>query len=332
LGNVIHETGHALGLGHDFRNDANFHGNVMGNGLRGMRGEFFPESYPEDATRISYAAALALSVNRYFASCAPGSSQSAGETPGTKPVTAPSMSSVASTPTDSPHFDRYDVVAGKIYGEETPAVPFASRPAPANRAILRSVDESRPTLTVSTVGTDSPVDGHVKIAFQAEDTGGLALALLRRNGDTVGEMTLSGTSVTGEFATPFYTTGEQNTFTVSAYDTSGNRTDAETLITPEAGFNHAPHPLFFMRPSHVIVGESVHLDASWATDPDNLGGDLLVQWDVDGDGLWDTEPSADRVLVISFSEAGNRLISLRATDSLGATSISTPIALRVSDQ
>jgi hypothetical protein len=65
-GASTHEMSHAFGLPHDFRNDANFHGNLMGNGLRGYRGNFFPARYVADHTRLSYAAALALNVSRYF--------------------------------------------------------------------------------------------------------------------------------------------------------------------------------------------------------------------------------------------------------------------------
>ena len=66
LGALWHETGHAFGLAHDFRNDNNFHGNLMGNGLRGTRGSLFPEKYTQDYTRLEYASALFLNVSHYF--------------------------------------------------------------------------------------------------------------------------------------------------------------------------------------------------------------------------------------------------------------------------
>ncbi len=67
FGALWHEMGHAFGaLPHDFRNDENFHGNIMGNGLRGTRGSLFPEKYPQDYTRLEYSSALILSVNHYF--------------------------------------------------------------------------------------------------------------------------------------------------------------------------------------------------------------------------------------------------------------------------
>jgi hypothetical protein len=73
-GAAAHELGHAFGLGHDFRNDSNFRGNLMGNGLRGWRGSVLPDLYPNDDSQLSYAAALALNTSRYF-NGAPGSDQ-----------------------------------------------------------------------------------------------------------------------------------------------------------------------------------------------------------------------------------------------------------------
>lgn len=66
LGAAIHELGHAFGLPHDFRNDINFRGNIMGNGCRGYRGNRFPAKYADHYARLSYASALALNTSRYF--------------------------------------------------------------------------------------------------------------------------------------------------------------------------------------------------------------------------------------------------------------------------
>ncbi len=65
-GALMHELGHALGLPHDFRNDNNFHGNLMGNGLRGIRGNIDPIAYPGDYTRLTYAEAQYVDTSPYF--------------------------------------------------------------------------------------------------------------------------------------------------------------------------------------------------------------------------------------------------------------------------
>ena len=65
-GAVMHELGHAFGLWHDFRNDANFNGNLMGNGLRGLRGWLYPDRYPTDDVRLSAGSAMLLNYSRFF--------------------------------------------------------------------------------------------------------------------------------------------------------------------------------------------------------------------------------------------------------------------------
>ncbi|HEX8372819.1 MAG TPA: hypothetical protein VF585_08575, partial [Chthoniobacterales bacterium] len=65
-GAFIHELTHALGMPHDFRSDANYRGNLMGNGLRGLRGCFHPAKYRSDTTRLSTTAARLLNSSCYF--------------------------------------------------------------------------------------------------------------------------------------------------------------------------------------------------------------------------------------------------------------------------
>ncbi len=66
LGALCHEMGHAFGINHDYRQDDNFFGGLMGNGLRGIRGSFFPALYSGNYTRLEYGAALMLNESYYF--------------------------------------------------------------------------------------------------------------------------------------------------------------------------------------------------------------------------------------------------------------------------
>ena len=65
-GGGLHELSHAFGLPHDFRNDENFDGNLMGNGHRGFRGWLYPDLFPQNDMRLEYASALAMNSSRYF--------------------------------------------------------------------------------------------------------------------------------------------------------------------------------------------------------------------------------------------------------------------------
>jgi hypothetical protein len=263
-GAAAHELGHAFGLGHDFRNDANFNGDLMGNGLRGWRGAKYPTLYPSDDTQLSYGAALALSVSRYF------------------------------NPT-------------AVY-----------------------TDDSKPALTVATNGAVNPTNGQLQVHFSGSDAGGLAAALLRRNGDLVGEMRLSGTSqVDAVLSTPYYTPGQNDQFTVDLYDTQGNKQTVNVNITVNSGFDRAPQPFLDLRTSLANVGANVLLDASGTSDPDDSASSLRFEWDLNGDGLFEIGPLSSGRLTTSFASAGDRLIYVRVTDPHGALSISEPLSLRI---
>jgi len=263
LGAGIHETSHAFGLPHDFRNDRNFNGNLMGNGLRGFRGALYPARYSSDYTRAAYGSALILNVSRYF----------------------------------------------------NPDGTYT--------------DNTRPALNVTTTGTNSPVNGLLRLSFTASDASGLSAALLQLNGDAVGEMPLSGTSVSQTFTTAYYTPGQTNQFTVSVWDTRGNKQSADTFIVPRTGFNRAPQPSMTLLPPTALVGQNVILDASASTDPDGSLASVQVEWDLRGDGVFDTALTTTKTLTTNFTAASDRLIRCRLTDSSGAQAVSAPLALRL---
>ena len=54
-----------------------------------------------------------------------------------------------------------------------------------------------------------------------------------------------------------------------------------------------------------------------------------MEWDLDGDGIYDTAPSSTLNRPTSFNAPGTRQVFARLTDALGASAISSPIALRV---
>jgi hypothetical protein len=263
LGAGLHEMSHAFGLPHDFRNDENFKGNLMGNGLRGIRGNIHADKYPTDYTRLTYASALALSVSRYF-----------------NPV--------------------------KNY-----------------------TDNTAPSVSISTSGTNTPVNGLLKISFTASDPSQLAAAWLIRNGDLVGEMPLGGTTTNTYFETAYYSPGENDNFTVCVFDTQGNRRSVDRTIVTRSGFNRAPRPYLKLAVATAYVGQSVRLDVSSSEDPDGSVSALKVEWDYDGDGVFDTVPSTTKVLNRAFTTAGNFMVRARLTDSAGAQTISTPVPLRI---
>ncbi|WP_145223945.1 PKD domain-containing protein [Gimesia algae] len=66
LGSWLHELGHCFLLTHDFRNDDNAAGNLMGNGLRGFRAWLYPEKFQNEYTHLSANTSNLLRLNRFF--------------------------------------------------------------------------------------------------------------------------------------------------------------------------------------------------------------------------------------------------------------------------
>lgn len=190
-------------------------------------------------------------------------------------------------------------------------------------------DNTRPALSIRTSGNVTPTNGHLPIQFTASDSSGLSAALLKRNGDTIGELVLSGTTANLAFLTPYYMPGTNDEFTIAVYDTQGNMRSSSVQITPAGGFNRAPQPSIALFPSTIDLGGVVRFDASRSSDPDHSLASLRVEWDLNGDGVFDTAPSTSKTLQRTFPEPGAHLIFARLTDPAGAISISTPLALRV---
>jgi len=51
----------------------------------------------------------------------------------------------------------------------------------------------------------------------------------------------------------------------------------------------------------------VVLDASQSNDPDHSLSSVQVEWDLNGDGVFDTAPTTSKILTNRFASAGNRL-------------------------
>jgi hypothetical protein len=264
-GAILHEIGHGLGLPHDWRNDLNFQGNLMFNGLRGFRSFVLPSEYPADETRLSYASALTLNSSRYF------------------------HSQTDYTEDDGP--------------------------------IISSLTAKQAT-----------VNGQLLIELAATDQSGLAAAMLIRGGNRIAEMELSGTSASVTFETPFYEPGAEETYRIIVYDIQGNRSEGAVTVTPDVPSNRAPEPFVLVSPALASLGSVMRLEASLSSDPDHDGSQLTVEWDLNGDGVFDTPPTTGKTLDVSFNNAGPRQIIARITDPAGAQSTSTPIGIRVTEQ
>ncbi len=84
------------------------------------------------------------------------------------------------------------------------------------------------------------------------------------------------------------------------------------------GTSKAPTAAFTITPNPARVEQSVTFDASGSTDP--VGQIKHYEWDLNGDGVYDTDTGTNPKLTTSFASAGTRNVRLRVIDEHGASS------------
>jgi hypothetical protein len=81
-------------------------------------------------------------------------------------------------------------------------------------------------------------------------------------------------------------------------------------------------------PSCVYTGDTITVDADSSYDPEGESP-LMIEWDLNNDGVFDTTPSADMILKLVYDTSQVRAIRARLTDAHGYQSLSTVIGLRI---
>ena len=78
------------------------------------------------------------------------------------------------------------------------------------------------------------------------------------------------------------------------------------------------------------MGQPVTMDATQSVDPGGNSSGMLVEWDLDGNGLYDTSPTTSKTFVASYPTPGDYKVFARLTDTAGAVAVSAPLVLHVS--
>jgi hypothetical protein len=127
--------------------------------------------------------------------------------------------------------------------------------------------------------------------------------------------------------TPYYQPGQQSQWEILMVDQQGNRSLSGSLFTCALGVNRAPVPDTKVLSSTATFGHAITLVATRASDPDGNSAAMRVEWDIDGDGVFDTPLSTNKVRDVTYTTAGVYQVIARLTDEVGNSSISTPIAV-----
>ena len=87
------------------------------------------------------------------------------------------------------------------------------------------------------------------------------------------------------------------------------------------GLNRRPHAVLSASPNPAIVGEQVKFDATGSSDPD--GSIVKYQWDLDGNGSFETDTGTTPSASVSTSQAGQATVTVRVLDNDFATDTET---------
>jgi PKD repeat protein len=87
------------------------------------------------------------------------------------------------------------------------------------------------------------------------------------------------------------------------------------------GVNRRPHATLTAAPNPAVTGEQVKFDASGSSDPD--GSIVKYQWDLDGNGSFETDTGTTASAAIPTSKAGPATVTVRVLDNNFATDTET---------
>ena len=101
-------------------------------------------------------------------------------------------------------------------------------------------------------------------------------------------------------------------------------TDDEDLVSANVGSitvtaNRAPTARFVATPSTPFLNQTVRFDGSESSDPE--GPIVRYEWDLDGNGSFETDRGSEPVATMSYALSGERFVRLRVRDAHGATAI-----------
>lgn len=91
----------------------------------------------------------------------------------------------------------------------------------------------------------------------------------------------------------------------------------------ETPVNNAPVASFTVNPESGNIQTEFNLDASACSDVETPAEELLVRWDGNDDGVWDTDYSTNKQAIVTFEQAGTFTIRLEVKDGGGATASAT---------
>lgn len=123
-----------------------------------------------------------------------------------------------------------------------------------------------------------------------------------------------------KFVSHVFSEVKDYTVKLTVYDDLGAKATYTKVISvkqPGTQVNQPPVAFFEVSPdSPLLIGDTVHFDASQSYDPES--GLVSLEWDFNGDGVFD-ETTQAKTTNNQYNEVGNFKVTLKVTDDIGAT-------------
>ena len=177
--------------------------------------------------------------------------------------------------------------------------------------------------TASFTATPAVVGVSSNVAFSAAGSSDPGGTIVRYEWDFDGDGSFEkDTAAAPETSWSFLTPG---TRAVGLRVTDDNALISQT--TRQVQVTSRPTAEFTASPSPAQTGQAVSFDASQSADLD--GSITRHEWDLDGDGSFETDSGATPTVTRTYSAPGVVFVALRVTDDLGVVSTTTAKALQV---
>ncbi len=230
----------------------------------------------------------------------------------------------------------WDLDGNGSYETDTGATPSVSRTYTAKGPVtvgLRVTDSDGATATATTgvlvqnraptasfAATPNPVQTLSQVTFDASASTDIDGTVAKYEWDLDGNGSYeTDTGAAAGASRSFGTAGE---FTVGLRVTDDDGAVSTTTRTVTVQ-NRAPAASFTVSPNPVPTGTAVSFDASGSVDPD--GTVAKYEWDLDGNGSYETDTGSTPTASKTYTAAGTPTIGLRVTDDLGATATTTRV-------
>jgi YD repeat-containing protein len=170
----------------------------------------------------------------------------------------------------------------------------------------------------SFTASPTPAPTGTQVGFDASGSTDSDGTIVRYEWDLDGNGSYETNTHLNATASKTYASPGDVTVGLRATDSDGDTATTTRTVTAQ---NRAPQASFTASPNPVPTGTQVGFDASGSTDPD--GTVAKYEWDLDGNGSYETDTGSTASASKSYASAGDVTVGLQVTDDKGGTATTT---------